>query len=83
MSGLGRDSFEGRWPRGLNREEAARYVGFGMTKFDEMVMCGLMPKPKMSGGRVVWDRWKLDEAFDNLPDQESKLKKSRWGQVSV
>lgn len=83
MSLHDRDGSEVRWPRGLSREEAARYVGFGITKFDEMVASGLMPKPKISGARVVWDRWKLDEAFDNLPDQESKIKKARWGQVSV
>lgn len=32
--------------RGLNREEAAIYVGVGTTKFDEMVNDGRMPKPK-------------------------------------
>lgn len=55
-------------PRGLSREEAARYVGVGTTKFDEMVKDGRMPKPKRIDGRVVWDRIKLDAAFTDLPD---------------
>lgn len=55
-------------PRGLCREEAARYVGVGSTKFDEMVKDGRMPKPKRVDGRTVWDRIALDAAFTDLPD---------------
>lgn len=57
-------------PRGLSRDDAARYVGVGATKFDEMVADGRMPKPKRIDGRVVWDRVKLDAAFTDLPDDE-------------
>lgn len=53
-------------PRGLSREEAARYIGVGATLFDEMVEDGRMPKPKRIGKRVVWDRLKLDAAFSDL-----------------
>lgn len=55
-------------PRGLSREESARYVGVGSTKFDEMVKDGRMPKPKRVDGRTVWDRIALDVAFNDLPD---------------
>ena len=55
-------------PRGMSREEAARYVGVGTTKFDEMVADRRMPKPKRIDGRVVWDRIALDAAFTDLPD---------------
>ena len=55
-------------PRGLSREEAARYIGVGPSKFDEMVSAGLMPRPKRIGSRVVWDRLKLEAAFSDLPD---------------
>jgi excisionase family DNA binding protein len=55
-------------PRGLSREEAARYVGVGLTKFEEMVKDGRMPRPKRIDGRVVWDRLKLEAAFSDLPD---------------
>lgn len=58
-------------PRGLCREEAARYIGVGSTKFDEMVKDGRMPKPKVVDGRRVWDRIALDAAFTSLPDVNS------------
>lgn len=56
------------WPRGLNRDEAARYIGVGPTLFDEMVKDGRMPKPKRANSRTVWDRIALDAAFTDLPD---------------
>ena len=39
-------------PRGLRREEAARYIGVGASKFDQMVADRQMPKPKKVGGRA-------------------------------
>jgi predicted DNA-binding transcriptional regulator AlpA len=74
--GAVRDS--GPWPRGLRRPDAARYLGVGLTKFDEMVADGRMPKPKTIDSCVVWDRIRLDDAFENLPDQDTKLDRSRW-----
>ena len=56
-------------PRGLSRAQAAEYIGVGVTKFDEMVDDGRMPRPKRIDGRIVWDRIKLDEAFDALDDE--------------
>ncbi|MGI0527264.1 hypothetical protein [Rhizobium giardinii] len=55
-------------PRGMSREEAARYVGVGTTKFDDMVARRLMPRPKKIDGRVIWDRIALDGAFSDLPE---------------
>ena len=55
-------------PRGLSRGQAAEYIGVGVTKFDEMVDDGRMPRPKRIDGRLVWDRVKLDAAFDELDD---------------
>lgn len=55
-------------PRGLSRDEAARYIGVGTSKFDELVKDGRMPKPKRLDGRTVWDRIALDIAFTDLPD---------------
>ncbi|GEC39769.1 helix-turn-helix transcriptional regulator [Sinorhizobium meliloti] len=57
-------------PRGLSREEAARYIGVGLTKFDEMVRDRRMPKARAIDGRRVWDRVELDIAFSELPHQE-------------
>jgi predicted DNA-binding transcriptional regulator AlpA len=56
-------------PRGLSREEAARYIGVGTTKFDEMIGDRRMPKPRQIDGRTVWDRVELDIAFSELPHQ--------------
>lgn len=60
-------------PRGLNREEAARYIGVGTTKFDELVRDGRMPQGKRVDGRVVWDRYKLDASFTDLPDSSGNM----------
>jgi predicted DNA-binding transcriptional regulator AlpA len=57
-------------PRGLSREEAARYIGVGATKFDEMVADRRMPRPKRVDGRVIWDRFKLEAAFTDLPEEK-------------
>ena len=54
----------------MSRDEAARYVGVGTSKFDQMVADGRMPKPKKIDGRVVWDRLRLDAAFTDLPDEK-------------
>lgn len=63
-------------PRGLNREEAARYIGVGTTKFDELVKDGRMPQGKRVDGRVIWDRYKLDACFADLPDVSGNLLES-------
>ena len=55
-------------PRGLRREEAARYVGVGSTKFDNLVKDGVLPQPKTIGGCRVWDRLELDDYFASLSD---------------
>lgn len=60
-------------PRGLSREEAARYIGVGTTLFDEMVADSRMPRPKSVNNRAIWDRVSLDIAFTSLPDRENGL----------
>ncbi len=55
-------------PRGLNRVVAAAYIGISPTKFDQLVADGRMPPPKRIDGRTVWDRLRLDQAFDALDD---------------
>jgi predicted DNA-binding transcriptional regulator AlpA len=72
---------DGVLPRGLSREQAAEYVGVGITKFDQMVADGRMPKPKRIDGRVVWDRLQLDTAFSALPDGNDR--DDIWSKVAV
>jgi predicted DNA-binding transcriptional regulator AlpA len=52
---------------GMNRTEAAAYIGVSPSKFDEMVMDGRMPPPKRIDTRCVWDSRQLSSAFDKLP----------------
>lgn len=68
-------------PRGLSRVVAAAYIGVSPTKFDEMVADGRMPKPKRIDGRRVWDKRKVDEAFDELQEDGEKRKVSDWDLV--
>ena len=57
-------------PRGLSRVAAVAYIGISPSLFDIMVKDGRMPRPKRINARTVWDRKRLDEAFDALPDEE-------------
>lgn len=65
-------------PRGLSRTGAAYYIGVGTSKFDEMVRDGRMPAPKMIDSRVIWDRWEIDLAFDELPYREVQVSTNPW-----
>jgi predicted DNA-binding transcriptional regulator AlpA len=69
-------------PRGLSRVEAATYVGVSPSLFDEMVKDRRMPKPKRINSRTVWDRKKLDEAFEALPD-DGDSDGNPWDQVAA
>ncbi len=53
-------------PRGMSRDEAARYVGVSPAKFDEMVASRRMPPAKRDGARMIWDRFQLDACFDEM-----------------
>lgn len=63
-------------PRGLSREEAARYVGVGPTTFDEMVTDKRMPQPREIGTRKVWDRAELDIHFTALPKRDERWREA-------
>jgi excisionase family DNA binding protein len=60
-------------PRGLSREEAARYVGIGATTFDRLIEEGKMPRPLRLGKRVIWDRLKLEAAFSDLDEDRENF----------
>lgn len=65
-------------PRGLSRVEAAAYIGVSPTLFDSMVGDGRMPKPKPMNARMVWDRLRLDAAFEALPDTDGAAEANPW-----
>jgi len=60
-------------PRGLNRDQAAQYVGLSMTTFHRFVVEGLLPSPLHFGRRRVWDRRALDEALDRMSGLKADL----------
>ena len=64
--------------RGLNRIEAARYVGISTTTFDKLVREGQMPQPFRIGSRTIWDLRKLDTAFDALSGPEEADSFTGW-----
>jgi hypothetical protein len=59
----------GRLPvrRGLDENEAAIYLSFSPSFFRKLVAGGRMPRPRLAGGRRVWDVEELDLAFKALP----------------
>lgn len=52
--------------RGLQRQEAAAYIGVSPNTFERLVNEGRMPKAKRIYSRKVWDRYELDSAFEML-----------------
>lgn len=64
--------------RGLNRVQSSLYVGVSPSKFDEMVVDGRMPRAKRVDGRKVWDKKRLDEAFEALPDDGAMASGDGW-----
>lgn len=67
--------------RGLSRTEAAIYIGVGVTKFDDLVATSRMPSPKRIDNRKIWDMLALDQAFDQLPEENSPPTGSSWEDV--
>jgi predicted DNA-binding transcriptional regulator AlpA len=69
-------------PRGLRRVEAAAYVGVSPSLFDEMVRSRVMPKPLRFGGRVIWDRKAIDQAFGNLANEDETEPDDDWSSIT-
>lgn len=61
-------------PRGLNRVEAARYIGVSPGTLDKLIAEGRMPEPKPVGARRVYDRNALDYYFDALGAETEREK---------
>ena len=59
----------GRLPlrRGLDESEAAVYLSLSPSFFRKLVGQKLMPRPRVAGGRRIWDVEELDLAFKALP----------------
>lgn len=67
---------------GLGRFEAAAAVGVSATLFDTLVDSGLMPKPRLAGGRKVWDVDELRASFKALPKADDTAQEvDTWAEV--
>ena len=64
-----RASIAARLPvrRGLSEVEAAVYLSLSPSFFRRLVDQRIMPRPRVVGGRRVWDVEELDVAFKALP----------------
>ena len=51
---------------GLNRVEAAEYIGVSPSLFDELVRDGRMPSAKPVNARRVWSRLEIEACFAAL-----------------
>lgn len=60
-------------PRGMTRDEAARYMGMSPRTFDKLVADRRMPPPKRIDGLTLWDRISLDAAFADIPTEKNGL----------
>jgi hypothetical protein len=49
------------------------YFGISGGTFDRMRDDGLIPPPRMIGGRKLWDIRDLDMVFDALPREDAPL----------
>jgi predicted DNA-binding transcriptional regulator AlpA len=65
-------------PRGLSREQAAAYIGISPSLFDILIKDRRMPGPKRINSRVVWDRLKLDTAFEALAETDDASIGDEW-----
>ena len=65
-------------PRGLSKTEAAKYIGVSPSLFDAMVKDGRMPQPIPINSRRVWDRVKLDAAFEALAETDDNTNEDEW-----
>lgn len=68
--------------RGLGAEEAALYLGIGVSLFRQMVSDGRMPRPRMINSRRIWDVDELDAAFKSLPREGGdQVEHDTWADV--
>lgn len=51
-------------PRGLRREDAARYIGVSPSMFDRLRKEDRVPSPRELFGVMLWDRADLDAIFE-------------------
>lgn len=66
-------------PIGVNREQAAAYIGISATSFDRLVYEGIMPDARILRGRLVWDVAEIADAFRAIPHRSESTTTNPWG----
>lgn len=67
---------------GLNREQAAAFVGISPSHFDKAVVAGTMPQPRMIGARSIWDVDELAASFKAIPHKSGPTSETDEDQPS-
>lgn len=63
-------------PRGMRASRAAAYLGMSESSFLSLVAEGVMPQPTRIKGMNIWDRLRIDAAFESLaPEQQDEPKR--------
>lgn len=65
-------------PRFMGRSEAARYMGVGVTLFDELMAEGVFPSPCHAKSKQIWDRVDLDRAAAAMPKDNRTVKEQMF-----
>ena len=74
------------WPRALNQQQAAAYLGVSVATFAKQQRAGAWPAPVqvLGCGRKLWNRKALAAAFDRIsglstgtPDEENSHGRDR------
>lgn len=68
-------------PRAMRLERACAYLGnMAPSTFLELVKAGQLPKPVQVRSMVMWDRFDLDSAFDELKKQSQHKRRNPFEQ---
>ena len=55
-------------PRAMRADRAAAYLDMSPASFHRLVDEEVLPRGHTVKGMVIWDRYELDAAFENLND---------------
>jgi excisionase family DNA binding protein len=68
-----------RWPALLTREEAAEYLGIGITALNSLRASGELKSVRIREATIRYRKSDLDKLVESLPEESGKFK----GKVTV
>lgn len=69
-------------PRLMDRTTAAKYLGIGITMFDELMAEGIIPRPKKLRSKSLWDRIDLEGVANSLERDDRSVKQRMFDHYS-